>query len=492
MLSGHPATGKVESITANEIGLTGIGVSWVYAGQDDESVYFFVYLNGRMVKRVSGFERYTDVVSLSYEDQDVQVLPWRKDQPAPNDIYGSIVSTRAHLEWTRPIDSAVGSYKVYHSESASGPFVLYDTHNKPSLETGFVSFSSGASLEIMGAYNVHGEHTNTTFTFRISDASTNSAECTNDLNDDIIYLTFSPSVPFVLLPGVVCCIEGVVADEDSAIFSIGVQPYYDTKPLTPGIHYFKVSAVDIDGDEGPLSSAVPVSVKSYPAPVSGFSVRVLPSKIIQFSGFQSITPNASMVRIYTNYDSSTNSFLDGLIEEVPHLTVPVSSDEFFSVEFLPTTALPDGMLKVSPVAVDDLGIEDGTSTVFSLSIPYMPPELPVPMSLTAVTGPAGSVTLSWITDFPAPETISEDPGEWYVSGGITAIPFFQPEPEERSGRVGYTINIGPGVVGESGEYVLTVAAVSPFDGSLGPSASVTVLIDTSAPAALAHVTGTGF
>lgn len=486
------ATGVVSEVFAQQTSLMSIHVDWPYSGEDEEdNIYFLVYVDGRLVQRLPGSARSTDIIVTSFDMHDIQVVPWRRDMNIEEDFYGSLRAFRGHLEWTRPSDPEVVGYRIYSGPSSLEATTLYDEHSQVSLETGISSIGAGdATLEVSGQYNVSNGYTNTLFTIELIDDD--FLEITNDTDATTISMPYVPGVAFSPMSGIILTVNGTSPRSGTGTFLVGIQPYYDTGILAEGTTWFKIATIDAAGNESAPSSAIPITIALPPEPITDFEmvgVFYISEWVPRISFVQSASANAASIAVYTNFDQSNGVLLDDIFMDVPLYEVAAAPSTTIS-SFLPLNpaevAAISGTFKVLVRAVNSSGVDDGTTVVHTIEIPILA-ELPEPHTIIATPTVGGGVDLSWLTSEPLPTS-----SFWRITGDIVApVDDASTDPVEASDvYYRYEYSLTPAQVGPEGTYTIEILGVS---GSLdGPTGSVDVTTDSTLPSGISDLTGTPF
>jgi hypothetical protein len=264
-------------------------------------------------------------------------------------------------------------------------------------------------------------------------------------------------------------ITGTPATSETVPLYIGL-PTVWTSPAQPaGTKYWRVVALDKAGNASSPTSTVPVTVVYPPSPITDCLVSYHEgSDEIRLTG--TLGSGATAV-VYSNYFPETETLLDTVSYDTP-----LASPATLPATLLDAEDLEPGVYRFVARAVLS-GLDDGTTVEQTITLPYVPASLPVPGTLAVVSLPAGQILLSWFSD--------EAPA-WQVvgPGGTEAV---TPEVDGQQHQVTLTSD----VVGTTdGEVLLTLRAVS--GSRLGTAASITGVVDSTAPGAPSALAGVAF
>jgi hypothetical protein len=490
-LSGESATGVVYGTTARQTAGTGVIAEWAVRGDDvGQNDFMLVYLNGRLAQRLNGSARTANLLTGSYDTNQVEVLPWRKDMAAPEEWYGAATGQRVHLEWARDTNTSTTSYNVY-SSTDDITYNLLASKSEVSLERGYFEMASGATCVIAGDYGGINDHSNTLFTLTITSASACRLQITNDKTADVFLHTYTPGIAFAFLDGVQITIDGTPADSDTCDFLVGVQPYSDSAPLADGTWYFKTSAVDQVGNESSLQETPTiVSIAGPPMPVQAFGDENLllsyntATDEITADITQSLSSAADTVNIYSNYCTDTDTLLGRVFYDWPLVSISLAAGATVEDQvILAAAGKPAGVYRFVARATTAAGVEDGAAVERTFTLPYVPPALPTPFGLIVTPIAAGAATLTFYSS-------ALTPLEWTIGGLATDPLAAAPAAEEAFGSYLHTVNLDASDIGPDGTYTLTLAAT---DGTYsGPSASVTFTTDSTPPSTPSGMVGVAF
>lgn len=486
-LSGDPATGVVFGVTARQTGATEAAASWACRGRDlAQNVWYLIYLNGRFSHRVPGSVFNTNMLTAAYDTHDLQVLSWRRDMQVPEEWYGARAGIRAHIEWPRDSDTSISKYEVSKCATEGGTYEVVATKDQVALQSGIFEMASGAECSIAGTYNGEGGHTNTLFTLTITNTTSKRLQITNDKDAEVIETHYVIGHAFTLFDGVMITISGNPSVSDTCSFLLGVQPYYDTGPLTDGEWFFKVCAFDQVGNPSDLSDALRIIVAGPPAPCESFEVSYdEDTDNVVAAITQSLSESAVAVNIYSNFCIDTSALLERVFYDWPLCSTDLEFGQSISdILLLNAIGKPAGTYRFVARAVTADGVEDGAAVEVTLDLPYHPTNLPKPFALTATPTAGGAVTLTWYAEIA--------PADWKITGLTTDPLIVEPDITSAGKAFQYTVDIDASDVGAEGEYTATVAARSVSGSRVGDSEDVTFTTDATPPAAPTGLSGVAF
>lgn len=498
-VGGPQAVGRAVNITARQTAFTGFFVSWDREATTDEDTVFLVYVDGRLAQRLSGATTSTTLIASDYDAHDVQVLAFPAHFSAPSENYGAAASTRAHLFWTRPADTSITSYKIYRSTTSTGTYTLVDTLSTPVVENETIAIGSG-TLTIAGGPEST-TYTNATFTLTITDAAARTATITNNVDATSIAFTYSPGLQASPIAGITFTLSATLATSDSATFLIAIPNYYDSAPLAEGTYYFKVLSFDAAGNPEDTATALAaqtpaaVTITPPPEPVTSFSVAYDESTgALTYAATQSPTASATEIYIYSNWDGTT--LHPAVTFDSDLLTVAATASQAVSGTLVASPTV-DGVYRFVARAVTSAGVDDQTASEETVTLPYVPADLPTIAFLTATPAAGGDVTLTWaadgipvsgwrVTGFTVtPLTVSP------TASAASTLPRDDDDDAAAPDLFLFTATVDALNVGAAGTYTATVAALS-SGGFTGTPASATVTSDATAPTAVTTLGGVAF
>jgi hypothetical protein len=486
-LSGDSATGVVYGIAARQAIAVGVGLSWAARGYDlDANSWFLIYLNGRFTSRVPGSVFNASLLTPSYDIQDVQVIPWRRDMATPEEWYGSAIGTRAHIEWTRDTDTSISYYNIYRSTTLGGTYELIDSRTALAVESGIFEMASGAECRVEGNYAGEDHHTNSLFTLTITNAAARLLTITNDKNANTVSINYVIGQSFALLDGIQIAITGTPVDADTASFVVGVLPFYDTTPLANGNWFFKIAQVDTVGNEATLSEALEIVIAGPPSPVQDFAVHYDEDTDDLIALVTQSTDAAAVgVNIYSNFCTDTGALLDKVFYDWPILQLTLATGIASGPEtILNAAGKPAGTYRFIARAVTADGVEDGAAVEVTFELPYHPSDLPTPYGLTATPLVAGAVKLSWYS--------GPVPADWEITGLATDPIHIEIAPQAVNATFFYEHEVAVADVGPEGTYTASVAARSVNGSRTGTAAAIEFTSDATPPAPAAGLMGVAF
>ncbi len=470
---GASATGTVTIVHAQQTGALQMHVQWTYQGFDaTKNILFLVYLDGELVRRLPGNHRSANIIVPNNDPHQINIVPIRHYGDPLEEMYGAAITSRAHLRWVRETGT-LSAYEIYHSTD-NITYTLDGTITKPSLQTKIDNVASGAQIEISGSYS--GPVTNRLYTLTITNAAEDEAELTNDNNADMATVSYNLDHPATLFAGVQATIRGVPVNGDAISFLVGIQPEYNSTVLADGLHYFKVKSIDAADNASSLSSAITVVITRPPLPLTEINYRwdfTDPNWTLTIAG--NIQTDGQWVHVYSNYDGTT---LHGeILSFTPFMSVGPFLTGLQDITLLLTDngTLPAGTYQfIARTAVGDIGtIDDGTSVLYSVEVPYIPATLPAVIDLTAIATTGGGVLLSWYS-------LIECNG-WHISGVGTPQTYTLTGVESAGNLFGYAKSFTGVECGVEGLKTITVK--SSDGGRFGTPSVVTVTTDATAPSA---------
>jgi hypothetical protein len=492
---GTTATGEVVGLTARQSMFTGIAAEWGYFGPEpdsDTNIFFLVFVDGRLIMRLPGAARSTELIAANFDPHLVEVIPWSRYMPVPESWYGGSIGSRAHLTWECSGTDVV-SYKIYRSAAENGPYSEpIAVHATVAIDDGVKQFASGATCEILGGYGLS-DHTNTIFTLTVASAAARSLEITNNKDATTRLVTYTPGRPIGLFDGVQAIVSGTPVDGDEISFHVGVPHYYDTPIQPSGTFWFAVISTDAAGNDsveaadiGAANIAIPITFVSPLAPLEEFALSYdEATDEILYSFTLPVDVSVTQVYLYSNYTPDTGTLHDEVIYDSPILTVAAAA---VSGILLDTAGVPAGTYKFVAKAATASGVTDDTGVLQSMVIPYIPASLPTPYGLVYTALPDGEVLLTWnATERPA--------GGWKIDSDIPTT--INVDPEEAiavneddfqfSTTLLYTFF---GSV--SGTYTLTITARNAAGTRFGLPGEIVVVSDAVAPDGTTNVSGMAF
>lgn len=492
-IGAHSATGRVTGLTARQAGYLNLHARWGYEGTlNANDLVFLTYMDGELQRRELGHTRNAHLIAPNPNPHLLNVMAWRAYQDPPDEDYGAIATTRAHLEWTRHTDTTIAGYQLWHSTD-NITFTVYADHTTTALQTGIYVLTSGAVATIIG--NANGtDDTNALYTITVTNAAASLMTVTSDTGYSAT-MKYIVGTPIEVVPGVQVMFSSAPANADAATFILGVLPEYNTAVLASGTHYFKIGAIDAAGnpcDEGDLDDAIPITITPAPTPLQAFELGYDESTDeITFTATQSASADADTLVIYSNYDSTMGTLLDDIIYDAPLFTMALATGITVTDEvLLDATSLPAGTYRFVPRAVTTAGIDDQTSVEYTMEIPYIPAALVTPYDLTATPTANGGVDLTWLATEDAP-------GGWEISatpdsGTLPTIETPAPGVAFNTDTFSFTVSLTAADIGTEDTYTVSVRAANVGATRFGTPATVEVTTDSTPPTAPTGLRGVPF
>jgi hypothetical protein len=299
---------------------------------------FWLYQNGEPVVQMQPGEWVqTEAVGGVTFDLDVGII--RRDwQNIP--LMWIEAGDRALLQWQARTETDVRAYRVY-TDNATGT-VSYST---PAATVSSVRVqrvvSAGPStgtgtgrISIDGVYT--GEGANGTWTLRIAGAGKYEIDRGDGYGDE---LDFFEGLAADVGDGVFAVFLDSPSDYDTGDtfdFFVGVETRWLSQAREPGTYKFTVAAVDGAGNQGTASAERSVVLVNRLDPPTGQTATAnIGDEEIDLAWTDADDNDVTGVRVYTNYNTITETVEPWVIEEAPIATIAPETEAY-------TLALAEG------------------------------------------------------------------------------------------------------------------------------------------------------